>query len=91
MWKIVILALLLAGLVLAVYLVQTKKIFKSKAYEDSGGVPVQVNVYEAFDLTDSNGNPLACTIDTNQRYTCYSKTRNVKINLNKEKLGKILQ
>lgn len=88
-WKIGPIVLLVAGLIAAVYLVQTKQIFKSKAAVDES-LPAQVELRKAFDLTDSNGNPLVCRTE-GARYVCYTKTRNVKIMLNKDNLGAALQ
>lgn len=53
--SLLIIILLLAGLVVGVYLVQTKQIFKSRAFTD---------VNEAFEMTDDLGNNLKCGGDT---------------------------
>lgn len=89
-WKFSTIVFLIAGLVVGVYLVQTKQIFKSRAMYDIERYPSNPRLHEAFDLTDENGNPLRCN-EENGNYTCYSKTRNVKINLNSEKLSTIIE
>lgn len=47
--QLIVIAILLIGLLIAVYLVQTKQIFKSKAGSD---------VNDVLNVTDSEGNPL---------------------------------
>lgn len=79
--KTSVLVLLIIGLAVGVYLVQTKKIFKSKAYEDIGLTPGEIELYKAFDMVDDNGEPLSCRISREGRYTCYSKTRNFRVSL----------
>lgn len=89
-WKTGLIVLLIAGLIVTVYLVQTKKIFKSKAYM-TDDIPAQLDLHKAFDITDADGNPLRCITGEDNRYVCYSRTRGVNINLNQEKLIEELQ
>lgn len=89
-WKAGTIVVLVVGLIAAVYLVQTKQIFKSKAaLLDT--IPGDVKIYQGFDYTDANGNPLECQEEEGRGYVCYTKTRNVRINLNREKLGEAVR
>lgn len=57
--KIILVAVLIAGIVVGVYLVQIRQVFKPKAFAD---------VNEAFEVTDDQGNSLKdkCKGDTCQ-------------------------
>ncbi|OGE18342.1 hypothetical protein A3F00_00055 [Candidatus Daviesbacteria bacterium RIFCSPHIGHO2_12_FULL_37_11] len=66
--QLITLAILVIGLGVGVYLVQTKQIFKPKA---------STNLYSAFDVTDQNGNPIDC----DQSGNCNTNSLNVKFRL----------
>ena len=89
-WRVGSIVLLLVGLVAAVYLVQTKQIFKSKAAMIYDTLPGEVELSRGFDITDANGRPLKCQ-NENGRFVCYTPTRDVYMNVNREELGKALQ
>ena len=89
-WKVGTIVVLVVGLIAAVYLVQTRQIFKSKAAMILDTLPAEVELSRGFDLTDADGNPLRCQTE-GERYVCYTRTRNVIININQEKLGKAVR
>ena len=66
--QLITIAILVAGLGVGIYLVQTEQIFKPKA---------STNPYNAFDITDQNGNQLNC----DQRGNCSTPTLNVNFRL----------
>lgn len=72
--QLLILILIFVGLLVGVFLVQNKQIFKSKAAYNP--------IMEAFEITDSSGNPANCVLDnSNNTIACDIHTTEVNYKL----------
>ncbi len=68
--QLIVVAILLAGLAVGLYLVQRTQIFRPKA---------AVNLLNAFEITGPDGTPLSCTAGNPP--TCTTSSLNVNIKL----------
>lgn len=78
-FQLIVVAILLVGLAVGLYLVQRTQIFKPKA---------AVNLINAFEITGPNGSPLPC-VDGNPP-TCTTSSLNVNIKLKQDGLQELL-
>lgn len=73
--QLIVTIILAVGLIVTLVLVQRQQILKSRATQE---------IYNTFERTDSEGNPLECS-----RNTCETKTLDVKIKVDVEELERI--
>lgn len=73
--QVVVLAILLIGIIAGVILVQRQQILKSRATQE---------IYNAFQSSDSEGNPLSC-----EGNVCETKDLDIKIKVDVDELERL--